>query len=105
MAIVLAAIAMILATTTLRTALSIGILRARLIAAGSRPARQAEALAVHMVALGLVLAFALETTVGSVQTRWAGVLTGGTHVARSADHFTRNMITGCIAWQIKSKIR
>lgn len=105
MAIVLAAIAMILATATLRTALAIGILGACLIAVGSRPARQAEALAIHMVALGLVLAFALQTTVGSVQTRWAGVLTGGTHVARSADHFTRNMITGCIAWQRKSAIR
>lgn len=99
MAIVLAAIAMILTTTTLRTALAIGILRACLIAVGSRPARQAEALAVHMVALGLVFAFALQTTVGPVQTRWAGVLTCGTHIARSANHFTRNMITGCIAWQ------
>lgn len=99
MAIVLAAIAMILTTTTLRTALTIRILRACLIAVGSRPARQAEALAVHMVALGLVFAFALQTTVGPVQTRWAGVLTCGTHIARSANHFTRNMITGCIAWQ------
>lgn len=93
---------MVLAATALRAAQAVGVLGARLVAIGARPAGQTGALPGHMVALAAVLAVALQLAVGPVQAWRAGVLTGETQVAGSADYLAGNMVAGGLAWKESS---